>query len=350
MDCVLFVDDDTSFLASLADAFANEPYTVLLARDGNEALETIRHGSVDLVVTDVHMPRLDGLQLVQAIFQLGDFIPCLVMTAFGTPTLERRSAAYGSIDFIHKPIDLRELRRRINETLQARRDTSVVRGLTLASFLQLLSMERKSCTVRVTRAPSVGLLFFREGALVHATNGALQGAEAAYVILSWGSREISVHDGCTTQHTTITDGLEAVLLEAFRRSDEGGPNEEKATMIESHLEEFKAIKGYTAAGIMDFTGDILASHSAKTSVDLAVTGAVFNDIFRAAHEAAGKIGLETCRNLAIATPKGIVVMECSGADRKPHVHMIVVLEEGGNQALVKMTISKCLPKVVADLS
>jgi hypothetical protein len=54
--------------------------------------------------------------------------------------------------------------------------------------------------------------------------------------------------------------------------------------------------------------------------------------------------------MAITTPKGAIVMECSGAASTPHVHLIVILQEGGNQALTKMTVAKVLPQVVKELA
>jgi predicted regulator of Ras-like GTPase activity (Roadblock/LC7/MglB family) len=120
--------------------------------------------------------------------------------------------------------------------------------------------------------------------------------------------------------------------------------------LESYLEEFKGVKGYVASGIMDYTGEILALDSTSPNVKLDVVGAVFNDIFRSAHEASMSIGFEACRNMVLTTPSGVVVMECSGADKAPHLHMIVVLQEGGNQALAKMAIAKVLPLAVKDFS
>ena len=120
--------------------------------------------------------------------------------------------------------------------------------------------------------------------------------------------------------------------------------------LESYLHEFKDIKGYMASGIMDFTGETLLTDSVDSSVDLEATGAVFNDIFRNAHEASNKIGLDSCSKMTITTPKGLVVMECSGVDSPSHLHFIVVLKEDGNQALARKTLEKIVPKVVVAMS
>jgi len=120
--------------------------------------------------------------------------------------------------------------------------------------------------------------------------------------------------------------------------------------LESILAELKGVKGYRSAGIMDFTGEMLVSDSHDSQFDLGIAGATFNDIFRGAHEAAGKLGLQATEELVINTPNGVVVMICSGANRDPHVHIIAVLEKGGNHALARMTMERMVPKIISELS
>jgi predicted regulator of Ras-like GTPase activity (Roadblock/LC7/MglB family) len=100
---------------------------------------------------------------------------------------------------------------------------------------------------------------------------------------------------------------------------------------------------------MSFTGEMLAYDSADPKIDLTLVGATFNDIFRSAHEASKKIGLEACRETTIATPKGVIVMRCSGTDAKVHFHLIGILAADGNQALMKMQIEKMVPAVMGEL-
>ncbi len=116
--------------------------------------------------------------------------------------------------------------------------------------------------------------------------------------------------------------------------------------VETHLDAFKEIKGYLASSIMGFSGTILVSHSKTDSIDMEAVGAVFNDIFRSAHEAAGEIGLEACTDTVITTPKGVIVMKCSGVKSAAHIHFIVILEAGGNQSLVRVQLQKAVPAAV----
>lgn len=120
--------------------------------------------------------------------------------------------------------------------------------------------------------------------------------------------------------------------------------------LEKQLQGLKEIKGFKAAGIMNFTGEMLASESTDPHIDLALVGATFNDIFRSAHEASRKIGLESCKETVINTPKGVVVMRCSGVDEKVHFHIISIMAQDGNQALMKMQVEKMMPAVMEELA
>lgn len=119
--------------------------------------------------------------------------------------------------------------------------------------------------------------------------------------------------------------------------------------MQAVVSEMKSIKGFVAAGIMQYTGELLVGESTSSSVDLALVGATFNDIFRSAHEVCQKIGLEATKEMVLYTPKGIVVMLCTGVKEKAHVHFITVLTNDGNQALAKMTMEKLAPAVMKEL-
>ena len=120
--------------------------------------------------------------------------------------------------------------------------------------------------------------------------------------------------------------------------------------LENHLEELKNIKGYRASGILDYTGELLAGDSADPNIEPDVVGASLNDVFRAAHEASDKLGLHVDKDAVFLGPEGIVLFFCSGVDAGVHLHVIVILEADGNQALVKMNMQKIVPAIVEELS
>ena len=120
--------------------------------------------------------------------------------------------------------------------------------------------------------------------------------------------------------------------------------------LEDMLAEIKGVNGYVASAIMDFTGEMLATNSTSTNIDLQVAGATFNDIFRAAHVAAGKVGFKSANDLVIQTPEGVIVMMCTGVEQKAHLHLITILAKDGNQALAKMAMHKIAPRAMESLA
>lgn len=120
--------------------------------------------------------------------------------------------------------------------------------------------------------------------------------------------------------------------------------------LETLLEELKGIKGYMSSAIMNFTGEMLASDSSGGTMDLDVVGATFNDIFRSAHEASGKVGFSAANEMVIQTPNGVIIMLCTGINEDAHLHLVTVLAKDGNQALAKLTMEKIGPKAMAELA
>jgi predicted regulator of Ras-like GTPase activity (Roadblock/LC7/MglB family) len=239
-------------------------------------------------------------------------------------------------------------------------------------------MEKKTCTLRIKSRGMEGYLYFKKGELIDSETGDLKGEDAAYDIVCWERPEIEIDPVCKKKKKNITATLNHILMEAFRIKDEkergkdyvvdnfAGEGEfildsseqynkpylteEEVMALEKHLQALKEIKGFKAAGIMNFTGEMLATESADPNVDLSLVGATFNDIFRSAHEASKKIGLDACRETVITTPKGVVVMRCSGVDSKSHFHLIGIMAADGNQALMKMQVEKMVPAVMDELA
>ncbi|RWX45328.1 hypothetical protein H206_03079 [Candidatus Electrothrix aarhusensis] len=122
------------------------------------------------------------------------------------------------------------------------------------------------------------------------------------------------------------------------------------TSLESILERLRGIKGYKGSGIMDFTGETIAADCLDSSLDLASVGAVFNDVFRSAHEKAECSGLHTCNELTLKTQDAIIILCSSGAKSRVPFHLIAVLDKDGNQALTKMQLAKIIPLAAQELN
>ncbi len=221
MKTVLIVDDEKSFLLSLQDGFKvyENRFAVLTAENGQEAVTILEKHKIDLLITDLEMPFMNGFELLAWTSRKLPRLPVIVMTAFGTPEIESQLAAYESIRYLEKPLDLPTLEKAIFEGL-TRDYKSYIQGITPASFLQLLQQEKKTCTLKISSLNRTGYLYLIGGDLIDAEYDCLTGEQAAYTIVCWEQAEIELDALCQRQEVAITESLDAILLNAHKMKDE----------------------------------------------------------------------------------------------------------------------------------
>jgi len=116
---ILVADDEPNIVISLEYLLKREGYTVLVARDGQEALETITLEKPDLVLLDVMMPLKTGFEVCQAVRANEDLqaTKILMLTAKGRDTDVAKGTALGADDYITKPFSTRELAEKVARML-----------------------------------------------------------------------------------------------------------------------------------------------------------------------------------------------------------------------------------------
>ncbi len=218
---ILLVDDELPFLLSLKDGLSayNSELNVTLSTSVREALNILKIIDIDLLVTDLKLPEVDGFQLMASVSKTHPHLPVIVMTAFGTPEIETRLSQMSGIHYLEKPLDFDELTQTIESALSSE-SNSFIRGITLATFLQLIHMERKTCTLKIRTNERIGYLYLNHGELLDAKTGEQSGESAALDILSWDDTEIEMDNNCRRTEKTISSSLEFMLMEAFRIKDE----------------------------------------------------------------------------------------------------------------------------------
>jgi DNA-binding NtrC family response regulator len=106
---VLVVDDEKNIREGLREALALDGYEVTLAADGEEALKAFGNGDIDLVITDLKMPRVSGEDLLRRVSSLYPTVPVIVLTGHGTIESAVEAMRQGAYDFITKPVNLDNL-------------------------------------------------------------------------------------------------------------------------------------------------------------------------------------------------------------------------------------------------
>jgi DNA-binding NtrC family response regulator len=117
---ILIVDDDRAFRLSTAELLRLDGYEVTSAADGQEAVEALREEAFDLMLLDVRMPRVDGMQVIELLRQWGEGIPILMISAFGTIDAAVQALHLGADDFLTKPLDPDVLSSRVADLLERR--------------------------------------------------------------------------------------------------------------------------------------------------------------------------------------------------------------------------------------
>jgi len=109
MDTILIVDDEKNYPLILSAVLQEEGFETLAANSGEEALDVLTHSDVDLVLTDMKMPKMDGIELLQRIKQTDPELPVIMMTAYGTVEKAVEAMQKGAYNYILKPFDNEQL-------------------------------------------------------------------------------------------------------------------------------------------------------------------------------------------------------------------------------------------------
>ncbi len=134
---ILVVDNDDSFRRVVAGQLSREGYDVLEAGEGGMALRLLEAESVDLVLTDLQMPGLDGLGLLAELSATRPDLPVIIMTAFATVENAVEALRRGAVDYLTKPIERADLVNRVGRSLELedlRRENQRLRVLVQEEF------------------------------------------------------------------------------------------------------------------------------------------------------------------------------------------------------------------------
>lgn len=112
---LLITDDDRDFRETLRDVFRPLGFRTLLAADGEEALEIVHKSEVHLVLMDMHMPRLTGLEAISQIKRIRSRLPCILISGQLDDEIRRRVEAF---DILAKPVSCAEVTHSVTKALK----------------------------------------------------------------------------------------------------------------------------------------------------------------------------------------------------------------------------------------
>jgi len=121
MQTILIVEDKDSMAEMLRETLEAEGYRIIVAADGQKGIRCLRDSHVDLVLTDLKLPKKDGIEVLKSSKAENPLIPVIVMTAFGTVEKAVAAMKEGAVDFITKPFDTDHLIILIQRALENQR-------------------------------------------------------------------------------------------------------------------------------------------------------------------------------------------------------------------------------------
>ncbi len=222
MKTVLLVDDDAPLRETMAEGLRSVGYSVRTADGGLRAIETLARGGVEIVVTDLCMPGVDGFLLLEHLGRHHPDLPVITLTGYGFPDAGAFVAHLGARMFLEKPLRTADLVGVIEGLLAAGEEESHVQGFTLPSFMQLMELDKKTCLVRVEAGGGrSGQLGFDRGLLVHAgTAAGREGDAAVGEMFGWREPRLRVSPVLQAPARNVRTPLATLLMESARTLDE----------------------------------------------------------------------------------------------------------------------------------
>jgi len=117
---ILVVDDEPNLRRVLSALLARDHYDVHTAEDGEQALAILNEHHIDMVVTDLRMPKIDGMELLRRVRAMDEELPVVIITAHGTVDNAVEALKTGAFDYITKPFDQTEVRTIVKKALRTR--------------------------------------------------------------------------------------------------------------------------------------------------------------------------------------------------------------------------------------
>lgn len=140
MSNVMIVDDEEDIVELMSETLDNWGYHAITAKDGEEALEKFQESPVDLVVTDLRLPKMDGVQLLDKIKDIDESTEVIVFTGYPQVNSAIDAMKNGAFDYLIKPVDLDELKLKIERGLEKKNMGKSIKTLKGINWAMIVSI------------------------------------------------------------------------------------------------------------------------------------------------------------------------------------------------------------------
>ncbi len=361
---VLIVDDEEDMIWSLQKNLPNESLqvSILTASSGEEALGILKETEIDLIVTDIKMPGMSGIDLLITVGETNPEIGIIVMTAFPSAESKTEVMERGGLRFIQKPFDIKEMRDSVRSALKmASSFEGKMSGIQLIDIIQINNLSQTSTALRINADGRKGVMYFFEGNIVHAICDDLIGEEAFYRLLGFKGGTIEAFYPDQFPESTITTPVDVLLLKGSLLEDEMGeqnssprPSEsesqpdsmypaETKTLNEEEgmdelkdlLAEFTNIPGVNTVCLVGRDGFLLQS-VALSGIDAEMIGAIASSGFGASEAMGNQLEKGNMSMTMVEYENGPVMFAPVGSE----AFLVIIADKDANLGMIRLKIKK----------
>lgn len=226
---VLFVDDEPDFLRLITETFhdmSGGRWRIHRAGSVDQALDMLKHQRMDLVVVDINMPLLDGVQLLRMLGRRHPDVKKVTLTGFATEAKRNECLAAGSELFIEKPRTQQGYKSvfamldELATWTPQQGFQGMLRQVGLNDVIQMECLGRNSSILEISNQHQQGRIYIEDGAIIHAVCGEEDGEPAFYKLLCIAGGQFKLHPFEAPPRKSIEGSWEFLLMEAARVRDE----------------------------------------------------------------------------------------------------------------------------------
>jgi len=221
---ILFVDDSKPLVQLFADHMSKRGYHYgfFTAANGQEALDILKKEAIVLIILDIQMPVMDGLQFLAELHNRMIWLPVIIMTGTDLKMSEKKFGEYGIVDYLKKPVLFEDLDKRIDEILKKTENRDMISGISIFGILQVLEIEKKTGIMSLKIGNHDGMIFFKEGKVADIEAGGLSVEEAIkeFVKPDMEIKKINIEYINHRRENRINKSLTQMVLEAAKEWDE----------------------------------------------------------------------------------------------------------------------------------
>ena len=375
MDKVLIVDNDIENLKKIENGFKElHHFKLLTATDGKTAIAILQQTKIAVMVASIHLPAIDGADLVAYMTRNFGSIPCILMVEAGKPKpwFLDRAGHEDILYYIEKPIEFGALASVIFVGLNLKDEGLTMKGMTLKNYLPVMALARKTCRLEViSGGQKKGFMYFREGVLLDAECNGSSGDAAAKDMARWDGISISISTLSPKNHTQRIETKLMEIAGAIWRQKSKSPVSEKPSQpiqlvepvqparppgpaglskfqeaVSRHAGILKTIKGYMGLVVLNPGGDVLAMDNVNETLDIKSFSSEFNDLFGKCSLSVSKKGLDRCTALAVHTQKVVIIMLTSDVYKEGNFRFIGFMSPDGNGYYMQTQLSKIIPQIL----